>query len=79
MPITSDWAGTLRGDFYWQDDSWARVFNDNPYDRLHGYTNLNLTLDPDQPEWLAGDGLYQKRVQHDRDHRRLPEQRRIRI
>ena len=44
MPITANWAGTLRGDFYWQDDSWARVFNDNPYDRIHGYTNLNLTL-----------------------------------
>jgi iron complex outermembrane receptor protein len=44
MPLSSDWAGTLRDDFYWQDSSWARVFNDNPYDRIHGYTNLNLTL-----------------------------------
>jgi iron complex outermembrane receptor protein len=44
MPLSTDWAGTARGDFYWQDSSWARVFNDNPYDRLHGYTNLNLTL-----------------------------------
>ncbi len=44
LPITSDWAGTLRGDYYWQDYSWARVFNDNPYDRLRGYTNVNLTL-----------------------------------
>lgn len=44
MPITSDWAGTLRGDYYWQDYSWARVFNDNPYDRIRGYTNVNLAL-----------------------------------
>jgi iron complex outermembrane receptor protein len=44
LPITEDWAGTLRGDYYWQDYSWARVFNDNPYDRLRGYTNINLTL-----------------------------------
>jgi outer membrane receptor protein involved in Fe transport len=44
VPLTSDWAGTLRGDFYWQANSWARVFNDDPYDRIHGYTNLNLTL-----------------------------------
>jgi len=44
MPLSSDWAGTLRGDYYWQDYSWARVFNDNPYDRLRGYTNVNLTL-----------------------------------
>jgi iron complex outermembrane receptor protein len=43
-PITQDWAGTLRGDYYWQDYSWARVFNDDPYDRLRGYTNVNLTL-----------------------------------
>jgi outer membrane receptor protein involved in Fe transport len=44
LPISSDWAGTIRGDFYWQDASWARVWNDNPYDRIHGYTNLNLAL-----------------------------------
>jgi iron complex outermembrane receptor protein len=44
IPLTPDWAGTLRGDYYWQDYSWARVFNDNPYDRIRGYTNVNLTL-----------------------------------
>ncbi len=44
LPITTDWAGTLRGDYYWQDYSWARVFNDEPYDRIRGYTNVNLTL-----------------------------------
>jgi hypothetical protein len=44
VPLSSDWAGTLRGDFYWQSDSFWRVFNDLDYDRLHGYTNLNLTL-----------------------------------
>jgi outer membrane receptor protein involved in Fe transport len=44
MPISSNWAGTLRTDFYWQDDSWARIFNDNPYDRIRSYTNLNLTM-----------------------------------
>ena len=44
IPLSPDWAGTLRGDYYWQDYSWARVFNDNPYDRLRGYTNINLTL-----------------------------------
>jgi outer membrane receptor protein involved in Fe transport len=44
LPLSTDWAGTARADYYWQDYSWARVFNDNPYDRLRGYTNLNLTL-----------------------------------
>jgi outer membrane receptor protein involved in Fe transport len=44
VPLTSDWAGTLHVDYYWQDYSWARIFNDNPYDRLRGYTNVNLAL-----------------------------------
>ncbi len=44
IPVTSDWAATLRSDYYWQDYSWARVFNDHPYDRLRGYTNVNLAL-----------------------------------
>ena len=44
IPLSSDWAGTLRGDFYWQDASWWRVFNDLSYDRLRGYHTLNLTL-----------------------------------
>jgi iron complex outermembrane receptor protein len=44
IPLSTDWAGTARADYYWQDYSWARVFNDNPYDRLRGYTNVNLTL-----------------------------------
>ena len=33
-----------RVDGYWQGNSFARVFNDKPYDQLHGYTNVNLTL-----------------------------------
>ncbi|HVU19469.1 MAG TPA: TonB-dependent receptor plug domain-containing protein [Rhizomicrobium sp.] len=44
LPLTPDWAGTFHVDYYWQDYSWARVFNDNPYDRLRGYTNVNLAL-----------------------------------
>jgi outer membrane receptor protein involved in Fe transport len=44
MPLNENWAGTLRGDYYWQDYSWARIFNDKPYDRIRGYTNINLAL-----------------------------------
>jgi len=44
IPLTPDWAGTAHLDYYWQDYSWARIFNDNPYDRLRGYTNVNLAL-----------------------------------
>jgi len=42
-PVSASWAATLHGDFYWQSQSWARVFN-SVSDRLHGYTNLNLAL-----------------------------------
>jgi outer membrane receptor protein involved in Fe transport len=44
MPVSETWAGTLRGDFYYKSDSYARVFNDRPYDEIHGYTNLNFAL-----------------------------------
>jgi|HubBroStandDraft_2_1064218.scaffolds.fasta_scaffold10484_3 iron complex outermembrane receptor protein len=44
MPLSADWAGTARADGYWQGNSFARVFNDKPYDQIHGYTNLNITL-----------------------------------
>jgi iron complex outermembrane recepter protein len=44
-PIGSKgWTATMRGDFYYQTGSFARVFNDRPYDELHGYTNVNLSL-----------------------------------
>jgi iron complex outermembrane receptor protein len=44
MPVSQDWAGTFRTDFYWQDESWARIFNDNPYDKIEGYINVNMAL-----------------------------------
>lgn len=44
MPVGKDWAATLRGDVYYQTDSFARVFNDQPYDRLHGYASANVSL-----------------------------------
>jgi len=44
MPLSSDWAGTLHGDFYYQSGSYWRIFDDSEYDKLHGYTNINLAL-----------------------------------
>jgi len=44
MPVSEDWAATLHSDFYWQSQSWARVFNDRPYDKIRGYSNVNLAL-----------------------------------
>jgi outer membrane receptor protein involved in Fe transport len=44
MPVDGDWAAILRADVYYQSDSFARVFNDKPYDQLRGYSNVNLSL-----------------------------------
>jgi iron complex outermembrane receptor protein len=44
VPVSEDWVGTLRADYYWQDESWARIFNDDPYDKIMGYTNVNVAL-----------------------------------
>ncbi len=44
MPVSEDWAATLHGDFYWQSQSWWRIFNDSQYDKLRGYSNVNLAL-----------------------------------
>ena len=46
------WRGTVRADAYWQSQSWARVYNADPYDKLHGWYNANLSV------WVEnGDGL----------------------
>jgi iron complex outermembrane receptor protein len=47
-----DWSATLRGDAYWQDQSWHRVYNYAPYDRLKGWHNYNLSLWFDGPDNL---------------------------
>jgi iron complex outermembrane receptor protein len=44
MPVSEDWAATLHSDFYWQSQSWWRIFNDKTYDKLRGYSNVNLAL-----------------------------------
>ncbi len=44
IPVSEDWAATLHSDFYWQSQSWARIINDRPYDKLRGYSNVNLAL-----------------------------------
>ncbi len=44
IPVSEDWAATLHSDFYWQSQSFSRVFNDRPYDKIRGYSNVNLAL-----------------------------------
>ncbi|MGI9170432.1 MAG: TonB-dependent receptor, partial [Caulobacteraceae bacterium] len=41
--LPNDWRATLRGDWYWQDDSFARVFN-AVNDELRSYHVVNATL-----------------------------------
>ena len=48
MPVSEDWAATLHSDFYWQSQSYARIFNDRPYDKLRGYSNIEPRADPDR-------------------------------
>jgi iron complex outermembrane recepter protein len=47
-PISDAWSATLRGDWYNQTDSWARVYAD-PIDKLPGYSNINLSLSVADP------------------------------
>jgi len=44
IPVSEDWAATLHSDFYWQSQSFARVFNDRPYDKIRGYSTTNVAL-----------------------------------
>ena len=44
LPVSEDWAATFHTDFYWQSQSFARVENDRPYDKIRGYSNLNLAV-----------------------------------
>lgn len=43
LPLSTQWAMTMRGDYYRQSDSWARVYEEVG-DRLRGWDNLNLSL-----------------------------------
>jgi len=48
--ILEGWRATVRGDAYWQSQSWARVYDDDPYDKLHGWYNVNLSVWLERPE-----------------------------
>jgi iron complex outermembrane receptor protein len=44
------WRVTFRGDAYWQSQSWHRVYNFAPYDKLRGWYNFNLSVRLEQPQ-----------------------------
>jgi iron complex outermembrane receptor protein len=56
------WKLTLRGDAYWQSQSWARVYNSDPYDKLHGWYNLNLSAWLEFPDQQLKVEFYVKNV-----------------
>ena len=48
--IPDGWRMTVRGDAYWQSQSWHRVYNLDPYDKLHGWYNANLSVWFEHPD-----------------------------
>ncbi len=48
--IVRDWRATARVDHYWQDESYARVYN-TEYDRLRAWTNTNFSF------WVSSDRI----------------------
>ena len=44
IPLPQDWLLTLHSDLYRQSAAWARVFNEDPYDKIKPYTNINLAM-----------------------------------
>ena len=57
--LPGGWDGTLRGDFYWQSQSFARVYN-TQYDKLRAWTNTNISLWFEQPDWGVTAEVYVK-------------------
>jgi outer membrane receptor protein involved in Fe transport len=53
VPFADEWAATVRTDMYWQAQSWWRVYNLKPFDRLEPWTSVNFTVRVDGPDGLA--------------------------
>ncbi|WP_299944553.1 TonB-dependent receptor [uncultured Microbulbifer sp.] len=56
-----NWDLRLRADYYYQGESYARVYN-TEYDRLEDWDNLNVSATLVQPEWDLQVELYVKNV-----------------
>jgi iron complex outermembrane receptor protein len=41
LPLRGDWLATFHGDYHYQSDSWGRVFNSDPYDRIEAFSTVN--------------------------------------
>ncbi|HEX5777055.1 MAG TPA: TonB-dependent receptor, partial [Caulobacteraceae bacterium] len=57
--LPAGWEATLRGDFYWQSQSFARVYN-TQYDKLRAWTNTNISLWFEHEDWGVTAEVYVK-------------------
>ncbi|HYG26400.1 MAG TPA: TonB-dependent receptor, partial [Caulobacteraceae bacterium] len=64
LDVAGGWRATVRGDVYWQSQSWARVYN-AVNDKLHGWYNANLSVWAEHEEWGLKVELYAKNVLDD--------------
>jgi iron complex outermembrane recepter protein len=49
--LPGQWDMTTRVDWYWQDESYARIYNMPDYDRLKAWTNTNLSIWFHKADW----------------------------
>ncbi|HEY2661061.1 MAG TPA: TonB-dependent receptor [Caulobacteraceae bacterium] len=56
-----NWKVTAHADYYWQDSSYARIFNDQA-DFLRSWDNANATLNFDRKDWGLTVQLYIKNI-----------------
>jgi outer membrane receptor protein involved in Fe transport len=63
--IFGEWTATVRGDAYWQSQSWARVYNSEPYDKLRGWYNANVSFAIANPDETLQLELYVKNALDD--------------
>ncbi|HYG25949.1 MAG TPA: TonB-dependent receptor plug domain-containing protein [Caulobacteraceae bacterium] len=59
VALPAGWDATVRVDHYWQDESYARVYN-TEYDRLRSWQNTNFSLWFEQPDWQVTAEVYVK-------------------
>jgi outer membrane receptor protein involved in Fe transport len=59
LEMGSDWTATLRGDYYKQTDSYARIYNSRA-DKIKGWENVNATLTFDNDPMKLSLELYVK-------------------
>ena len=59
--LPGGWSATPRVDFYYQAESFARIYN-RVNDQLEAYTNTNLSVTFEKPEWQVTAQLYVRNV-----------------